>query len=152
MKKRLILLIIIPILLILSGCRETVRNEIFENAKLKYSSNDTIIDLNDVIKFKWDSLYVFDPSTSPAVFKRYFHDNYWQDLTFQLIFTYQGKIVHREIEFYNSDEPLNADFQFNNDSTNYLIINKNSSKFKIEKEPTTREIYVLYPVRRAPVQ
>lgn len=139
------IIVIIFITLLTSGCKETIRDKIFDDSRAKFvqNGNQALLDLNTITDFKWDSLYIFTPSTQPAVFEKYFHDKLsWKDLTFQLVFTHQGKIVYTESEQYSPEKPLGVDFILP-DSVSYLIIESKNALFKIEKEPTKNELYTL---------
>lgn len=74
---------ILLILLFLVSCSKTPSEQIIDYAKEKYGSGfkEGVVDLNDVFKFKWQTLYIFSPLMYP------------EDVTKEIGFEYGGDIV-----------------------------------------------------------
>lgn len=149
MKNKYLLVIIS---LFLFSCEPNIHDKIYSKIENNCKGLDTcIIDISDVIDFKWDKMYIFGEWCSPGEINRItglkYSGKMVNDGFCRILFIYENKIVYEEdnesfgLEFHKSDK--------DDETIEYFT---NQIKFKViknhyESESRKGQIcYSLYPV------
>jgi hypothetical protein len=146
MKK--ILLIILAVILLLTGCgkieKHEIRDKIIRNIELKSKNTDEcIISIKEITDFKWDKLVMFNEGASRQEINSVLGFRYEgeTDLTVLTIFLFKGKIVYQENEAYDPEKPSKLFVQYPDSQIHHMEFSFDKAVFKGTKEQIDGEYY-----------
>jgi hypothetical protein len=137
------------------SCQTGIQEKLFNKIVKDCPNKDTcIVSLNSITDFKWDTVYIFDPSNHLEAIDKVlgFHYEYWEDIANRIIFTEKRAVVYHEDHFPKPSEPEKNKvfFSFDSDSIHYMKLTAKDAIFLAVRNKVFKLSYELKRLKSAP--